>query len=434
MRSNYRCTAVVAAALLMTAAQADDVFVAVSEEGRRAQAPEVAVGADGSVHVIWLDKGVTGTADRRGAHSGGGHSHQSFTDLYYARSDDGGKSFGEPVQVNRTNGEVWGFSISKPELAVSDDGTVHVFYPANHKSSTTGLDVASSRYVRSTDGGMTFSEPFTLNSDPQEDLSAIVSGGLAQAQVFGGMTVTPQAAVYAFWLDTREMDAKDKLSSVYMRASADGGASWGEERRLFLADACPCCQVTAATGDDGEVYVSARQVTGDNVRTPTVAVSRDGGRSFSGRVAIEGPAWQLEGCPLKPTALAVDGHHLYTLVHNGAVEPPGLLFSRSTDGAQSFEAAVRIHPGADVSDFPTLVTRGDALHAVWHAKAGGPRRLYHRLSLDRGASFGEVTELPAPDGAAGYPSAAALPDGTLFVAWQQDERILAQRVEGGGGK
>jgi hypothetical protein len=60
--------------------------VAVSDEGRRAQAPEVAVGRDGSIHVIWLDKGAVGAADRKGKKMAGmQHSHQAFASLMYAR-------------------------------------------------------------------------------------------------------------------------------------------------------------------------------------------------------------------------------------------------------------------------------------------------------------------------------------------------------------
>ncbi len=400
----------------------------ISDAGRRGQAPDVAIGGDGTIHVIWLDKGVVGTADRRGSYSGGRHSHQSFTDLYYARSDDAGESFSRPVRINAEDGAVWGFSISKPEVAAGPDGVVHVYYPANAVSPTTGKDVASSAYVRSVDGGKSFGKPLFLNSDPEEDLSHIVSGGLAQAQVFGAMATSPAGDVYTFWLDTREMNADDMLTSVYARFSHDNGKSFGPERRLYLTDACPCCQVTAAVGDDDEVFLASRVVSGDHVRTPMVSVSRDRGETFSERVAVSGPAWRIEGCPLKPTALAIDGANVYTLVHNGAAEPPGLLFARSADAGVSFGEAIPIHPDAGVSNHPVLVATDDALVAVWHAKVDAGRRVYLRRSTDSGVTFGPVAELEAPEGTSAFPDAAAMPDGALLVVWQQGEQILSQRL------
>ena len=402
--------------------------VAVSDEGRRAQAPEVAVGRDGSIHVIWLDKGAVGTADRKGKKMAGmQHSHQAFASLMYARSGDGGQTFGAPVRVNHRDGEVWGFSISKASLAVDTDGQVHILYPANATSSTTGLDVASSAYTVSTDG-VRFSPAEMVNTDPEDDLSELVSGGLAQAQVFGTLSASAEGAIHAFWLDTRDMNVEDKLSSLFMRSSYDGGASWGPERDLFSGDACPCCQVTSTVSEKGTVYVSARKVSGEKIRTPFVAASHDRGSSFGPRVSTGGKPWQLDGCPLKANALATSGNHLYSLVHNGAEDPPGLLFARSPDEGASFEAAHPIHPGADVSDSPSLAASGARVVAVWHAKEGGPRAVYYRVSNDHGARFGPVMRLTQGEAVVGYPEVVKLPDDGFALVWQQDERIMYQAL------
>ncbi|MGA0073317.1 MAG: sialidase family protein [Steroidobacteraceae bacterium] len=405
-----------------------EASVAVTDGTRRAQAPEVAVGSDGSIHVIWLDKGPAGMADRKGSDKSGGHSHQSYTDLMYARSDDGGKSFSPAVRVNPREGEVWGFSVAKPSIGVGPGGVIHVAYPANATSPLTGKAVASSLYVRSLDGGKTFSEPLQMNADVPGDLSELVHGGLSQAQVFGTMAVSAQGDVYAFWLDTRDMTPEHTLSSTYMRASHDNGASFEMERMLYQADACPCCQLTALADSAGRVLLGSRMVGEENLRSPTVAVSTDRGASFGSRVAAEGTPWKLDGCPLKPTALAAQGNVLHTLVHNGAETPPGLLYSRSIDGGRSFEPAIRIHPDAAVSDSPSLAASAGTLYAFWHAKADGVRRIFSRRSIDDGASWGPVVELEAPEGTGSYPEAAALPDGRAVVVWQQGEQVFAALV------
>lgn len=413
---------------LCLAASSAAAWTPVSDPARRGQAPEVAVGPDGAIHVIWLDKGPLGTADPRGDAAGRGHSHQSFTDLMYARSEDGGAGFSTPVRVNARDGEVWGFAVSKPRIGVGPTGVIHVFYPANSTSAATGKPVASSVYVRSTDGGRTFSPPLQLNGDGEQDLSDLVHGGIAQAHVFGTMTVTRDDRIHTFWLDTREMRRERPLASVYQRSSPDGGASFGEERRLFLADTCPCCQLTAAASGGGAVYLGSRGVSPGDVRMPTVTATRDGGATFGERIAVGGTPWQIDGCPLKPTALAAEDRFVYTLVHNGAEQPPGLLFARSTDGGRSFGPAVRVHPEAAVSDSPALAATSRGLYAFWHAKAGGERRIFMQTSTDHGESFSPVSELPAPGGTGSYPAAAPAPDGGAVVVWQQGEQILAAKV------
>lgn len=418
-----------AGAALSLVAAAASAWTPVSDPARRAQAPSVAVGLDGSVHVIWLDKGPVGAADRLGhAHSPGGHTHQAWSDVYYARSDDDGRTFSAPVRVNAEDGEVWGFAVSKPNIGIGPTGTVHVFYPANEISSTIGKPVAVSHYVRSTDGGKSFSKPVRLNGEPAEDLAEVVHGGLSQAHVFGTMSVGRDGSVYALWLDTRGMSESDATSKVFMAVSRDDGASWEPEREAFGTGACPCCQLTSTIGSEGELYLGGRVVHEGNQRDPMVAVSTDGGRTFSERVKVSGPPWVLEGCPLKPTALAARETHLYAAVFNGAIEPGGVLFSHSADGGRTFAEAIRLHPDAAISDAPAVVATGRGVYAFWHAKAGGERRVFMRTSTDRGATFSPVTELPAPAGVGSWPAAATAPDDGAVVVWQQGEQVLADKV------
>jgi hypothetical protein len=402
---------------------------AASSADRRAQAPAVAVGKDGSIHLVWLDKGPLGTADKVGAHEAGGHSHQAWSDVYYAQSRDGGKTFSTPLRVNAADGEVWGFSVSKPSVGISPAGTIHVAYPANEISDTNGKPVAVMHYARSTDSGKSFSKPLRLNTNPPEDLSAAVHGGLAQAQVFATLATGPEGNVYAAWLDTRVMKTQSATSATYLAVSRDDGQHWEPEREVFGADACPCCQLTSTIGGHGELFLAGRVVHAGNHREPMVSVSHDGARTFSARVGVGGPAWVLDGCPLKPTALAATGSLLHTAVFNGAAKPAGALYSRSTDGGKSFGNAVTLHPEAAVSDAPTLAAQGQDLFAFWHAKLpGGERRVYGRLSGDGGDQFGPVFPVGAAAGTSSLPTAGMLPDGRAVVAWQQGEQVMVATV------
>ncbi|MCU0758874.1 MAG: hypothetical protein MUF07_06705 [Steroidobacteraceae bacterium] len=399
----------------------------VSTADHKAQSPEIAIGPDDSVNMIWIDED-TAPQQHDPSH---GHSHMASTNLFFARSTDGGRTFSRPVAVNGKPGEVWGFSVSKPRIAVGRNGTIHVFYPANDVSPATGKPVAVALYTRSTDGGRSFEKPQRLNSYATTDASHLVHGGLSHAHVFGTMAVDAKGSVYAMWIDTRDMAKEGDAGKVFMAVSRNDGKSFGKDTELFPADVCPCCQLTAHVDDEQRLWVGSRQVEG-KFRDSTVAVSTDGGRSFSPRQRVVGKRWEIEGCPLKPTSIAAAGSNVWATYFTGGEDPAGVYLAQSKDAGKTWGAPMLVHPGATTSDAPVIAHAGAALHLFWHAKVGsGARRIYTRASTDGGASFGPVVELPAPPGATQLPAVAARANGSVQIAWQQGTEVRSMRWEAG---
>ncbi len=73
-------------------------------------------------------------------------------------------------------------------------------------------------FVRSTDGGLTWSAPVRVNDDPQ---------GANRWQWFGMMSVAPNGRIDAVWNDTRN-DPEVVFSELYYSFSEDGGLTWAE--------------------------------------------------------------------------------------------------------------------------------------------------------------------------------------------------------------
>ena len=211
--------------------------VRVNEAGHKAQAPEIAIGPDGGVHLVWIDEN---TAPQE--HAEHGHSHMAATNLFYARSSDGGRTFGTPLRLNSKDGDVWGFSVSKPRVVVGQNGTVHVFYPGNDVNPTNGKPEAVALYTRSTDGGKSFSAPQRLNAMGTTDASEFVHGGLTHAHVFGTLAVDGKGAVYALWIDTRDMAQASDSGKVFMAVSRDDGKSFEKDREILPAE---CARVVS---------------------------------------------------------------------------------------------------------------------------------------------------------------------------------------------
>lgn len=137
-----------------------------------------------------------------------------------AASSDGGGTFSEPVDVSDERGGDF------PALAVTPDGTAHAVFWTRDFSPTPLPDdapppVAPIQYVRSTDGGQTWSDPVAIDPGNQETQRP----PLLAADPDSG-------ALYMVWYGHAEpMNAGDEFKGdleVFSRASTDGGDSWSE--------------------------------------------------------------------------------------------------------------------------------------------------------------------------------------------------------------
>lgn len=418
----------VAMLLVSTAALADALQV--SETGRRAISPEIAVGPDGAINIVWLDKGLTANRPAPKPRKPGEHSHRSVTDLYFSRSEDGGASWSTPVRVNDTDGEVWGFSVSKPRIEVGPTGTIHVFYPANDRSDSLDKDVVSARYRRSTDNGKSFSAPITMNRPVLKDREDVLGEGLASTNSFGTMGVAPDGTVIAAWQNIATMrDSTDGADAIVV-VSKDDGKTFSEE---ILAvggnNICPCCQLTLAFGEDSTALMGLRYLFEDG-RDSQVARSTNGGSNFSMAGRLDLDPWPINGCPLKPTELAVDGGNVYAATYTGGEANPGLYFTVSTDGGDSFSGKRQVHSEAAVADAPALtVDKAGNVRLVWHAKVEKGRRIFTATSTDQGKTLSTPMEIATPEGKSMFPATAVAPNGDVYVTWQQEnEEVFVARL------
>jgi hypothetical protein len=405
--------------------------LAISAPDGRAMGPDIAVGADGVVHVLWIDKAPP-PPDPSAVDAAAGHTHTATDQLWYRRSAGpalGGRisSFSDPVRVNSRDGEVWGFAVSKPVLGVDDRGNVHVFFTANDTNDKTGKGLLVARYTRSTDGGASFAPGRTLNSAATNDLSAVMHGGFAAAHAFGTLLVSGDN-VQAYWIDTRNMSEKDTAGAAWRAVSRDGGATFGPDEPAYAGNVCPCCQLSAAMAGD-TVLLASRMTYPGGFRDSAVGGAKVRGKGFAPAVRVGEGQWKIDGCPLKRTDIATAERNVYTVSYTGGRDPAGVYFSRSGDGGTTFGPAIAMHPEAAVSDAPSVASAPSGTVIVaWHGKTDGGRRIFLRASTDGGATFSPPTALPAPDGIGAYPELAMAPDGSAWLSWQQDQVVYIVRV------
>ncbi len=154
-----------------------------------------------------------------------GGSNGPNSPIYVARSADAqnpaaiptfitvSPNLGGTIQLGAPNpagllGQLW---IAVDRSAGLRAGWVYVL--ASVRTTTDPMDV---HFIRSTDGGQTWSVPVRVNDDPT---------GTRAFQWFGTMSLSPDGRIDAVWNDTRA-SVDSTVSALYYASSTDGGATW----------------------------------------------------------------------------------------------------------------------------------------------------------------------------------------------------------------
>lgn len=96
---------------------------------------------------------------------------------------------------------------------------VYVLAPIIRTSNGDPCDVM---FARSTDGGLTWSNPIRVNDDDSR----------TNYQWFGTMSVAPTGRIDAIWLDTRDAPAGSDSSALYYSFSSDQGLTWSVNEKV----------------------------------------------------------------------------------------------------------------------------------------------------------------------------------------------------------
>ncbi len=199
----------------------------------------VAVGSDGSIHVVWEDY-------RAGHHD---------SDIYYAKSTDGGNTFGSSVRVTDNLGV--GSKQKFPSVAISENFWIHVVW-TDMRDIGLLLDDRI-YYSRSENGGLTFStnEVISEGTWDWDEYIEFVGPQL----VYDG---SAGCALHVVWSSFDVAIAKNPDYGVWYDKSTDCGDNWGTDSKL--ASCARDASVSAASnGAIGVTYIGMNMAYTDPV-------------------------------------------------------------------------------------------------------------------------------------------------------------------------
>jgi peroxiredoxin len=403
-------------------------------------APILAFSAEGHRATAWVSAPDGGTDGR----------------LYVSVADAAG-TFGPAVEIRDPLGPIEAHGEAPPKLVwrldASGRPSLGALYVVGKLVPGRRFPASSLRFVRSDDGGGTWSTPVTVTDDS--------TGVRALDRDFGSFNFhalhsAPDGTLHAAWLDGRH-----GASAVYTTHSRDGGATWAPNVRVVpstsaAAEACPCCRTAIAANARGTVYLAWRAVLPANgpdaalahdstagdahahhgggshsaVRDLVVARSADGGVTWGHPVRVAADDWLFDGCPHAGPSLALDAQdRLHVAWWTGKPGGAGVYYARSNDAGATFSAPVPL--GVAEQSRPAhvqlaLLARGAAAPLLVAAWDDGTRQIPQvvvRASADGGDVFGEAVAVSDPAQAAAFPVLGLLEGSAgaaaLFVAWSE---------------
>ena len=341
--------------------------------------------ADGTVHLSWLEPGD-------------GETHRLRVAPLTA---DG---WGEARTVRQSDRFFVNWA-DFPTIASTPDGTLWAHWL--ERGATGGYDYGV-RVVRSNDGGVSWSEPWT----PHED-------GTPTEHGFVSMLPMGSSEIGMLWLDGREyVDGAHGAATQEMtlRYRTAGDPSGPGPETLVDGRICDCCQTDVAMSASGPVAVY-RNRTEAEIRDIYVTRRVDG--AWREGVAVHDDGWEIAGCPVNGPAVAALDEEVTVAWFTGAGDVPRVKVAFSDDAGATFGEPVVVDDGNPVGRVDVLYLRPGRALVSWLEQTGAETAAVRvrEVRADGGSTDSGTLFESSAARASGFPRMASAPDGGVLLAW-----------------
>jgi hypothetical protein len=274
--------------------------------------------------------------------------------IFVSRSTDDGQTW-EVLNGNRPVDDVGNYQQRVPSIAIDDADIIHVVWYGNDAGNT-GKNEHQIKYIRSADGGATWSHWLNIGEVPgyrgqdlwQEHPTLYTAG----------------SNVYAVW---EGADATYKRHQIKFASSTDNGLTWAAWRNISPAATMAYSRPSLVAVPEGEglrLYIAGYGIGkgGEAGRQQIYwTTSADNGATWAG--------WsQLAPSPRdqRHVSLASDSQgHLHAAWREMSASGPTQINYATFDGA-TWSAPVAIGPSGNYQFFPSIsVTDDDQVWVTW---------------------------------------------------------------------
>jgi hypothetical protein len=284
----------------------------------------------------------------------------------FVKSTDGGGTFSAPLAVVDQQARRPGLNFDGSGMAVGKSGTIYVAMMTNNWQAKQPNVPEALVYAVLEPGAKSFTAVRSLNGKPSEGFSLAADG---------------KGRVAATWLSGK----------LYANFSSDDGKTFSANAELNPTyDPCNCCTTRAAYGSNGDLAVLYREETNDD-RDMYLVIRDQAGHQT--RTKISSTPWHVNACPMTYYSLTAtpNGYlaawptkgDIYFARIKGKVLPPGEV---KTPGHSAMRSGVVALGGTNGSTLIAWKRDGQLSWQLYDAKGIAPRTPDSVASAGKGAA------------------------------------------------
>jgi hypothetical protein len=353
--------------------------------------PAIAVGDDGTVYTAWTDY-------RLGA----------WGDIFFTRSMAGGQIYETnfPISndsVNRGRGDL--------DMVIEDDVIYLVW-----EDSTNDPNNNEIIFTKSTDGGLSFSEPKNITN------------GSALLELNPAIAVDKTGKIHVVYED----NSIPLRWNIFYINSVDNGTTWSSPTMVYLMNSFgleyhnPCIAVDD-TQNPPYVYIAYENMTATDPGNISFSRSTDGGATFGVEFNVSQDLINtMQGNP----AIDVGPNGYVSLVWEDFRNTVDwdLYYAKSITSGFTFQSSVLVNVSNTDERFPDIVvdpSDGNNITIIWqdnrNTAPNSNYDIYMTTSNDTGISFPAAVRVDDTGSIVRdqqYPKVATDPGGTIYTIWE----------------
>lgn len=353
-------------------------IISLSNGNISSQGPRLAV-AGNNVYAIWEE------------------NSNGINRIIFTKSIDQGNTFSKPTNLTSSIG----VDSETPNIAAFGNN-VFVTWADN------SLGNFNIFFIKSTDGGSTFSKPLNLSNDP-------------------GLSYLPRIAtdgknsVYVTWTDNSSGNY-----NIFFRKSVDGGASF--DKPTILDDLKGVSNFPSIVAYGNNVYVVWSHKNNTDFdpsntenQTQTYDVfftkSSDRGNSFSKPVNLSNDPANSQS----PALAVSETGTLYVVWSDNSIGTYETYFTKSSDQGNTFSKVSVISSNIARATSPSISAYANNVYVVWSDNTFGNSEIFFTKSVDYGSTFNMPININNDVGISRIAQVITAPvAGNIYIIWQDN--------------